>query len=556
MHRILRLQRLIIRHERCTTLLPSYAAYTSSPINIGVSQHINHNKVHHIQPSGHYTFYTSSSNTQSSTPKKKVGFIAKMQRMVRTLFGINDDTPRGIQEKKDYLWIVLAATHRRLRIENQHKLLADSGNKQNDVPMVWQQETKERLQELTDEAVSYLDDKTDISEMRLNKLRGEIQQSILQPQIIQLLNVAYDVEEEMGDEDDEEYMFSTEEKEQYKNILLSEYEKVCQLLAECKGSSDNTVAASYTSDPVPFYKIKQEAIETLLNYYDWWPKDMVPQNSNINNDDEEYEDVFGFTPNKDSEIVSAMRYYHVRNLVRSILARHQPNSDHSILPFKSTIPSSGRGVFIDGFAPAGTLLAFIPGKVWPKEHLQSASLQTQMQLAQDPRHQLSMRYDDVLIDSRHSPYTVVKNLWSLGHIVNHPPAPVIYERSQVESDKDEASDTMNRDLHQGPNCMTVLINYTDKMLSEEREHMQEYIPNEYEARPKPWTKNASEPDEIIMQGVGLVSLRDVKDEELFYDYRLSPDEKAKKKGSDGNLYPSWYHVWDQDAIDNRWGTDD
>ena len=541
MHRILRLQRrLIIRHERCTTLLPSYAAYTSSPINIGVPQIINHNKVHHIKPSGHYAFSTSSSNTQSSTPKKKkVGVIAKMQRMVRTLFGINDDTPRGIQEKKDYLWIVLAATHRRLRIENQHKLLADSANNQNDVPLVWQQEIKERLQELTEEAVSYLDDKTDISEMRLNKLRGEMQQTILQPQIIQLLNVAYDVEEEMGDEDDEDYMFSKEEEDQYKSILLSEYEKVCHLLDKCKETSDNTAAASYTSDPVPFYKIKQEAIETLLNYYNWWPKDMVPQSSsNINTDDEDYEDVFGFTPNKDSEIVSAMRYYHVRNLVRSILARHQPNSYHSILPFKSTIPSSGRGVFIDGFAPAGTLLAFIPGKVWPKEHLQSASLQTQMQLAQDPRHQLSMRYDDILIDSRHSPYTVVKNLWALGHIVNHPPAPLA------------------EDPHQGPNCMTVLIDYTDKMLSEEREHMQEYIPNEYEARPKPWTKNASKPDKIIMQGMGLVSLRDVKDEELFYDYRLSPDEKAKKKGNDGNLYPSWYYVFDQDAIDNRWGTDD
>ena len=538
MHRILRLQRLIIRHEGFTTLLPSYVSAYTSPINIGVPHIIaNHNnKVHHIQPSGHYAFSTSS--TQSSTPKKKIGFIAKIQRMVRTLFGISDDTQRGIQEKKDYLWIVLAATHRRLRIENQHKLMADSANKQNDVQLAWQQETKEKLQELTDEAVSYLDDKTDISEMRLNKLRGEIQQS-MQPQIIHLLNVAYDVEEEMSEEDDEDYMFSTEEEEQYKNILQSEYDKVCQLLTEREGASDNTVAASYTSDPVPFYKIKQDAIETLLNYYDWWPKDMVTQNSsNINTDDEEYEDVFGFTPNKDSEIVPPMRYYHVRNLVRSILARHQPKCYHSILPFKSTIPSSGRGVFIDGFAPAGTLLAFIPGKVWPKEHLQSASLQTQMQLAQDPRHQLSMRYDDILIDSRHSPYTVVKNLWALGHIVNHPPAPSA------------------EDPHQGPNCMTVLINYTDKIHSGERKHIQDYIPNEYEARPKPWTKNAFEPDEIIMQGVGLVSLRDVKDEELFYDYRLSPDEKAKKKGSDGNLYPSWYHVFDQDAINNRWGTDD
>jgi len=50
--------------------------------------------------------------------------------------------------------------------------------------------------------------------------------------------------------------------------------------------------------------------------------------------------------------------------------------------------------------------------------------------------------------------------------------------------------------------------------------------------------------------MGLVTLRDVKDEELFYDYRLSPGEGGKQQ------YPSWYHVWDEDAIHNRWDNDD
>ena len=203
-----------------------------------------------------------------------------------------------------------------------------------------------------------------------------------------------------------------------------------------------------------------------------------------------------------------------------------------------------------------------------------------MSLSQDPRHQLSMRYDDILIDSRNSPYTVVTNCWALGHIVNHPPKPtVLLQKPQqqefdlesssskesdnssnsadsTENNNDESNDTNASTYQEGPNCILVLLNYTDKMISndndkqQQRTNLKEYIPNEYEIPPKPLlftNNNDVDDDGIIMHGMGLISIRDVKDEELFYDYRLSPDN-----GNDDKKYPSWYHVWDEESINNRW----
>jgi len=506
--------------------------------------------------------------------------MARIRRVITTLFGHDDLTPRGIQERKDMYWIVLAVAHRKLRMGHQKRLLQDATSTNPLSSLVWQEESKKQLKDQMEEAASHLDDKTDLNELPLVRLRTEIQ-SFLKPQIIHLLTAAHDAEEEMvarhggGGEEEEEYVFSAEEELEYKEILLREYDTICQLLTERKEERIDKRGQQMTPDPSPYYEIKKGAIETALTFFDWWPEDSNIPTKSADADEEDYVDEFGFSPNTaDSEILPAMRYYHVRNLIRSSLVRRarvntdnsndentqQPHCYHSLLPFKSTIPSAGRGVFVDGYAPAGTLIAFLPGKVWPKEHLQTASTQTQMQLTEnDPRDQLSMRYDDILIDSRHSPYTVVQNLWALGHIVNHPPAPAAtsaqHTASQSQSGEEcnKSDNVTHTHPHQGPNCGIVPINFTDRMLDgNSKGTLRDYIPNEYEAPPK--NKNASNDDEIIMHGLGLVALRDVKDEELFYDYRMSLDAEAKGKG--GDEYPSWYHVWDQDAINSRWDVDE
>jgi hypothetical protein len=515
------------------------------------------------------TSFSNDSTASKFRETKKKGFIAKSLRILRTIFGADDDTPRGIQERKEMYWIMLAVAHNKLRMENQIKLALKPKL------FMWQEESSELLKNLMDETVSHLDEKTDITQMSLKRLRNEAQ-TFIAPQIVHLLTVAHNVESEMIGEDDG-YVFGEEEEQKYKECFLTEYEDLCRLINDRK--SNNTEAKQERSpDPLLFYETKKGSIETLLTYYDWWPEQTSAGAINrTTTNKEDYIDEFGFTPNKaNSDLVRAMRYYHARNLARSFLVRRAPdnfatgNDDgdsfnlkqtrcyYSLLPLKSTIPSAGRGVFVDGFAPAGTLVAFIPGKVWTKEDLQSASPKTQMQLSQnDPRHQLSMRYDDVLIDSRQSPYTVVKNLWALGHIVNHPPAPTASEISLTvdanQNGGDECNNIVNHRTFQGPNCVTVMINFTDRMIVGDGEKLWDYIPNEYEMPPRPYVKNIFEKDEVVMHGMGLIASRDVKDEELFYDYRLSPNENSMDRG---NQYPSWYHIWDEEAIVNRWDTDD
>ncbi len=532
-----------------------------------------------LPPCTTYTMHlqrsTFSSDTGSIMTKsaKKIGIIAQFQRILRTIFGANDNSPRGLQERQDMYWIVLAVAHRKLRIANQMQQLRSSN--ENKPPcryrtFTWQEESSEQIEQFMDEAVVFLDEKTDLGEMSILRLRSEMQ-TYLQPQIIQMMTIAHDLNEGMRKVDDDEYTFTKDEEQGYKEIILNEYNDVCQLLQNSNTGADVTKKnTTRTPDPVPFYRIKKGSIETLLTYFNWWPgqTELLIQPSDDGEDDTDH---FGFAPKKaDSAIVHAMRYYHVRNLVRSVLVRravarsnlgneysHQSHFTYSILPFKSTVPSAGRGVFVDGFAPAGTILSFIPGKVWPKEHLQSASFQTQMQLSEhDHRHQLSMRYDDILIDSRHSPYTVVNNLWALGHIVNHPPfptAPAPFLKNDVIPDlqrdrEDGRSDKIDcRQPSVGPNCVSVPINFTDQMLSGDNDKLRSYLPNEYEIPP---TNNVSkglfDKDYTVMHGMGLVALRDVKDEELFYDYRLSPGEGGKVQ------YPGWYYIWNENAIRNRW----
>ena len=504
------------------------------------------------------------SSSSAPSKKKKLGLIARIRKGLYTFFGANDDTPRGIQERKDLYWVVLALTHRKLRMEQQGKLAQTAtGNER----VVWQEESKEQLQQLIDQAVSHLDDDTDINELSLANVRTQVQ-TFLMPQILHLLTTAHDSEEKMDaihggqDEEDESYELSEKEEQEYKKLLLEEYNTVCLLLKD-EGNTNNDGTADdmqqrRTADPMPYYQIKKGAIEWLLVYFDWWPEGLDEPKKSL---DPDHVDEFGFQPNNSNpDILPAMRYYHARNLARAALVKESNQSYHSLLPFKSTIPTT-RGVFVDGFAPAGTLLAFLPGSVWPKEHLQTASAQTQMQFSlNDPRHQLSMRYDDIMIDSRQSPYTVVRNMWSLGHIINHPPAPTkediralnAQSREGEDGENGQADNGIKHNPLQGPNCVTVPINFTKGMLKDHDERLKDYLPNEYELQPTDWAKSALKEDEVIMHGMGLVALRDLKDEELFYDYRLSPDTEKKGAGQ----YPTWYYVWDKEALLNRWDMDE
>ena len=262
-------------------------------------------------------------SAKESPSSNKLGLFGRIRHMLRSIFSSNDDTPRGIQERKDMYWIVLAAAHRKLRMENQRTITTAQSSQL----LVWQQEEKDQLKDMMDEAASHLDEKTNINEMSLRQLRNEIQ-SLLEPQIMHLLTVAHDVEEEMksycsvdNEEDDDDYNLSEKEEQKYREILHREYDDVCKLLQEERTKGVDK-GQQRTSDPIPFYEVKKGAIETLLTYFHWWPEDAMHATTQSTDNDEKdnVDDEFGFQPNNsDTDILKGMRYYHLRNLARSSL---------------------------------------------------------------------------------------------------------------------------------------------------------------------------------------------------------------------------------------------
>lgn len=492
---------------------------------------------------------------------------SKIWHTLRAIFR-PDTTPRGLQERQDTYLILLALAHRELRRECQRERAQQTPAPRSPFPRAaWRAESREELQATLERAAARLDERGGgIHGLSQSRLRDALQER-LAPQVTNLLTVARDAEEALeslhGD-GAEEYRFSAEEAREYRDILQREYEEVCQLLKSRERTAEEAdEQLPQRVDPIPYYETKKGALETVLTYFEWWPDDAkVPIASMEAREEREYLDEFGFAPNAaDAKILPAMRYYHVRNLVRASLVRKVPHEDpaddghdardgdgpppppprcrHSLLPLRSTVSGAGRGVFLDGFAPAGTLVALFPGQVWSKQRL--VALQDQRRLYEDdPRDQLSVRYDGTLIDSRRSPYTVMKNLWALGHIVNHPPAPA--------SGGSGAND-VRRFPPSGPNCVAVPVDFTDRALGQgPGTPLRDYVPNEH----APGADAPSDGDGAVLRGLGLMARRDVADEELFYDYRLSP---AGDGAAGAPQYPDWYHVWDQEALDNRWDGD-
>ena len=70
-----------------------------------------------------------------------------------------------------------------------------------------------------------------------------------------------------------------------------------------------------------------------------------------------------------------------------------------------------------------------------------------------------------------------------------------------------------------------------------------YVPNTYAKEPMLTGPKALDRDVIKMHGFGLMASRDITNEELFYDYRLSPGNGP---------YPDWYHPIDEESLKNRW----
>mmetsp|Transcript_14437 Transcript_14437/g.16814 ORF Transcript_14437/g.16814 Transcript_14437/m.16814 type:complete len:475 (-) Transcript_14437:93-1517(-) len=469
-----------------------------------------------------------------------MSFLSRCRNVWKTLFK-KTESPREIQERHDLYKIALAVTFRDLRKGSILSSLGASSaststnstskidqDKSNAHINYYDTQSIEELEQIYDEASEILEDKVKIHELNLRPLRREIQQ-LLRPQVLSLLETCKKVEEELPsttilEPNSEEYVMKSEvNKNRCRDILFEEQGHTLDLLenANNKRIEDDNVK-NETSKQIEFLSKKLAAIQSIASFNSWehfYFSDVTQKDTSASASDDGA-DEFGYIQSKDEFVNNSIRYYQMINISRSALIRQ--HLGYSVLALKSTIRNAGRGAFVDGFAPAGSLLAFFPGQVWPKEYVLNANTVAPYFKA-DPRHHLSIRYDDILIDSRKAPYTVLddtnSNLFSIAHIVNHP--------SKLD----------------GPNCCTAAIDFTDDMNIKEL-NVEKFVPNVYKKAPMFLGPQALNRDSVAMHSFGLLSSRSLRNEEMFYDYRLSSGAE--------NSYPEWYHIFNEEELKNRW----
>eukprot|EP00934_Nitzschia_sp_Nitz4_P000721 Nitzschia sp. Nitz4//scaffold341_size29662//2839//3990//NITZ4_008034-RA/size29662-processed-gene-0.18-mRNA-1//1//CDS//3329548534//721//frame0 len=363
-------------------------------------------------------------------------------------------------------------------------------------------EPRERL---IDEAFDNLE-KKELDGMTTMQLRHELQAS-LEDQVASLFRA-------FGRVDQEKLAFDLDEPDESANALINQILKDELEKAEAALANPNSEKAPKGASPATFLEIKQGALKLLLDRRGADSSDSdnaVPSEAQQASDKEEASntwlesDFFGYHETIDQRRNELIRQYQSVNMCRA--AKLRDDWGYSVVALKSSIPGAGRGVFVDGYAKAGSILAFQPGQVWSKESLLNLPVDVERQLEKNDHFQMSLRPDDFMIDSRKSPYTVLtgsnSNSMALGHIVNHPSP------------------------SNPSNCRTVMVNFTGGMDLDET--LQNYIPNVYK-QPRTLMGTLFDRETTIMHGMALIATRDICNEELFYDYRLMTSK-----------LPSWYH---------------
>jgi len=437
------------------------------------------------------------------------------------------ENPRKIQERKDLTLLMLATEFRNIASEEEriqkeeenHHNGSSSSSYSNDVYL----ENREKLIDMAFDRLNEME----IDSKGLMQLRYALQ-SALEKQAVEYFTVFGSIDEEL-------LLLVTSDKAEANTISQIDSYLGEILRLESERTIDELAKTSRTRapkgvDPKEFLTLKRGAIETLLNCEgeqnncDNNSKTSTvseKDNNEINKINLAKADEFGYHVSVDQEKNRLIRYYQKVNICRS--AKMRDSIGYSVIALQSSIPGAGRGVYVDGYARAGSILAFQPGKVWAKESLTNISVEEERDLERNDTYQMSLRPDDYMIDSRRSPYTVLtddnSNLMALGHIVNHPTP------------------------SNPPNARSAMLNFTQGMDLGSSSTLRRYIPNTY-ARPKNQTIMDSlwDRDVIEMHSLVLVATRDICNEEIFYDYRLASSH-----------LPQWYHPVKDTAfvVDNK-----
>ena len=186
----------------------------------------------------------------------------------------------------------------------------------------------------------------------------------------------------------------------------------------------------------------------------------------------------------------------------------------------SGIDGAGDGLFVtcasDSMIYPGTVLGFMPGLVYLKEHLNTKEKVNA--LFPDDDLMLMTRTDGIIIDSR-TAHQVPANPFALGHYVNHPP-------SSSEPNVLQAS----FDFEQDPFG-----------ISEFPKHLRHLIPNGFASER---TYLGSPDRTAYMHTIVLIAAKPLASgDELLLDYRLNPDMPDR--------LPVWYTHYDEMAARER-----
>lgn len=410
--------------------------------------------------------------------------------------------PKKLLERK-YIYLTLIA----IQFRNLRLLESNQGNAYINTDAIYEK------------AVEELDkknlDKTTNVDLRL------LLQQMLQPQVKQIFETFDRVDQRLAIPDSiesyntemnansimDEYFFTST----YKDILINDFDHTQQQLSEIADATAITDEYKHQSQ-INFLTTKEQAILSLLQYHGWNRSTDVLTTVPISNKSDDTDtptlDAFGMKiEHTKDETIRLMKQYQTVNICRSALIRDELG--YSILSLRSSIPNAGRGLYIDGSVMAGAIVAFQPGDIWPKEHILTDAPEVMEHFADDDEEcQISLRFDDYVVDARQSPVVVLcrdgsLNPWALGNMANHPSPTMI------------------------PNCQSVMLNYTAKS---KLEQLVRYIPNSYAKLPT-WQSTFFDLEEVVMHGLCLVSRRDVHNQELLYDYRLQSD-----------ITPDWYNI--------------
>jgi hypothetical protein len=482
--------------------------------------------------------------------------------------GDDDRNPKKILERQHYLFPSLLACQFRLlrekailaRLQPTIELQNMSDQQKVSRREFHKQLTTAELAELYEQAIEKLDTEQALDSKSNVDLRLLLQNSFLHPQLEEIIPTFQHVDSTLQlplvnqnfknavnttPSSDIRHPFSEmTDWTLFVDILKDEYRELCQSIV-----GENTDLAKEqnptTQNSVQFLLLKKEAIATLLLHHGeipaGYPSALQPTaTAGDPAGVRDGLDAFGVNTSRfPDDRLQTIRNYQTVNMVRSILLRREVG--FSVVCLRSLIQenggaSIGRGVFLDGRAMSGSIIAFQPGDVWPKEHLLTTAPEVMAHFEGDNDDDLllSLRFDDHLLDARKSPVSMLHGLdvacnpWALGHMINHPPAGVL------------------------PNCQSTMINYTEKLLGRIRREtrgpdsgpstpVEVYIPNVF-AREPTWRSRYFDIEPVVMYGQCLLARRDIHNEELFYDYRLQTHDT-----------PEWYHIvkYDNELIDQH-----